>query len=120
MKLVWFVLAKQPFLYLIHAPLLVATALVYPRGKESYVPPLGVAVTGKASSEYSSSQLVQDFVFYTADLSTEEAAGLASVSTATLTRWRMMGARQLRADVRRRLERYVAQREKKPRGQQAA
>lgn len=84
------------------------------------MPPLGVAISGKVSSECSSAQLVQDFVFYTADLSTEEAAELASVSTATLTRWRMMGARQLRADVRRRLERYVAQREKKSRGRRAA
>lgn len=73
----------------------------------------GITVTGKSSAECASSRLVQDFVFYTADLSVEEAAEQAGVSTATLTRWRMMGARQLRADVRRRLLRFVSAKEAK-------
>ena len=47
------------------------------------------------------------------------AARIAGVSTATLTRWRMMGARQLRADVRRRLLKYVARREKEARSRAA-
>jgi hypothetical protein len=75
--------------------------------------PLGISVPKKNSDEYSSPDLVQDFLFYTADLSVESAAEIAGVSTATLTRWRMMGARQLRSDVRRRLLRYVTRREKR-------
>lgn len=75
--------------------------------------PLGISVPKKTNDEYSSPELVQDFLFYTADLSVEGAAEIAGVSTATLTRWRMMGARQLRSDVRRRLLRYVTQREKR-------
>lgn len=74
--------------------------------------PLGISVSKKSSAEYSSPDLVQDFLHYTGDLSVESAAEIAGVSTATLTRWRMMGARQLRSDVRRRLLRYVTQREK--------
>lgn len=74
--------------------------------------PLGTSVAKRSAAEYTSPELVQDFLYYTADLSVEAAAGLAGVSTATLTRWRMMGARQLRSDVRRQLLRYVAQREK--------
>ena len=74
--------------------------------------PLGFTVSKKTSDESSSPDLVQDFLYYTADLSVESAAEIAGVSTATLTRWRMMGARQLRSDVRRRLLRYVSQREK--------
>jgi hypothetical protein len=57
---------------------------------------------------------VQDFVFYTADLSLEAAADVAGVSTATLSRWRMMGARQLRADVKSRLLHFVTAKEEKP------
>ena len=73
----------------------------------------GITVASKSSAECASSRLVQDFVFYTADLSVEAAAEQAGVSTATLTRWRMMGARQLRADVRRRLLRFVSAKEAK-------
>lgn len=73
---------------------------------------LGISVSKKGEPAYSSTELVRDFVHYTAELSVEEAAALADVSTATLSRWRMMGARQLRADVRRRLLKYVAEREK--------
>lgn len=75
--------------------------------------PLGTSVSKKnAAADYPSPELVQDFLHYTGDLSVEGAAEIAGVSTATLTRWRMMGARQLRSDVRRRLLRYVSQREK--------
>ncbi|CAN5786523.1 hypothetical protein BH23GEM8_BH23GEM8_17010 [soil metagenome] len=55
----------------------------------------------------SSAELVQDFLLYSGDLEAEEAARIAGVSTATLSRWRMMGARQLRAEVRSRLEIYL-------------
>lgn len=75
--------------------------------------PLGISVPKKTTDEYASPELVQDFLFYTADLTVDGAAEIAGVSTATLTRWRMMGARQLRSDVRRRLLRYVTQREKR-------
>lgn len=78
--------------------------------------PLGFSVSKKSGAEYSSPELVQDFLHYTGDLSVESAAEIAGVSTATLTRWRMMGARQLRSDVRRRLLRYVTQREKRKGG----
>jgi hypothetical protein len=71
----------------------------------------GITVAAKRDSEYASSELVQDFVFYTADLPLEAAAELAGVSTATLSRWRMMGARQLRAEVKDRLLRFVSARE---------
>ena len=75
--------------------------------------PLGASVSKKSTpAEYPSPELVQDFLHYTGDLSVESAAEIAGVSTATLTRWRMMGARQLRSDVRRRLVRYVSKREK--------
>ncbi|HEX6926955.1 MAG TPA: hypothetical protein VF167_16140 [Longimicrobiaceae bacterium] len=88
--------------------------------KELLVPPLGIAVTRKASNDFPTAELVRDFVFYTADFDLQEAARIAGVSTATLTRWRMMGARQLRADVRRRLLKYVARREKEARARAAA
>jgi hypothetical protein len=71
----------------------------------------GITVAAKRDSDYASTALVQDFVFYTADLPLEAAAELAGVSTATLSRWRMMGARQLRADVRDRLLHFVTERE---------
>lgn len=71
----------------------------------------GLPVVTRTESDCPSSKLVQDFVIYTADLALEEAAGLAGVSTATLTRWRMMGARQLRADVRRQLLHFVTAKE---------
>jgi hypothetical protein len=73
----------------------------------------GVTVANRSESECPSARLVQDFVYYTADLAVEVAAELAGVSTATLTRWRMMGARQLRADVRRRLLVFVTAKEGK-------
>lgn len=73
----------------------------------------GVVVATRSEAECPSSQLVQDFVYYTADLPIEAAAAVAGVSTATLTRWRMMGARQLRADVRGRLLDFVTAREAK-------
>lgn len=84
------------------------------------MPPLGIAVARKADNDFPTADLVRDFVFYTADFELQEAARIAGVSTATLTRWRMMGARQLRADVRRRLLRYVARREKEARAAAAA
>lgn len=87
------------------------TLNTYPRISVVHAP-LGFTVSKKNSDEYSSPDLVQDFLYYTGDLSVESAAEIAGVSTATLTRWRMMGARQLRSDVRRRLLRYVSQREK--------
>jgi hypothetical protein len=61
----------------------------------------------RAGAANSSAVLVQDFLLYSGDLEPEEAARIAGVSTATLARWRMMGARQLRADVRSRLESYL-------------
>lgn len=67
----------------------------------------GTTVARKAVAEYSSAELVQDFLFYSGDLEVQEAAAIAGVSTATLGRWRMMGARQLRADVRSRLVTYL-------------
>jgi hypothetical protein len=70
-------------------------------------------VATKSEAECASSRLVQDFVYYTADLPVDAAAAVAGVSTATLTRWRMMGARQLRADVRGRLLEFVTEREAK-------
>ena len=79
------------------------------------MPPLGITVARKPENDLPTADLVRDFVFYTADLELQEAATIAGVSTATLTRWRMMGARQLRADVRRRLLKYVARREKEAR-----
>lgn len=84
------------------------------------MPPLGIAVTRKPDTDFPTAELVRDFVFYTADLQLADAAGIAGVSTATLTRWRMMGARQLRADVRRRLLKYVGRREKEARSRAAA
>jgi hypothetical protein len=93
---------------------------VSPVSKEPFVPPLGIAVTRKPESDFPTADLVRDFVFYTADLGLQDAARIAGVSTATLTRWRMMGARQLRADVRRRLLKYVARREKEARARAAA
>lgn len=84
------------------------------------MPPLGIAVTRKPETEFPTAELVRDFVFYTADLQLPDAARIAGVSTATLTRWRMMGARQLRADVRRRLLKYVGRREKEARARAAA
>ena len=84
------------------------------------MPPLGIAVTRKPDTDFPTAELVRDFVFYTADLQLVDAAGIAGVSTATLTRWRMMGARQLRADVRRRLLKYVGRREKEARSRAAA
>lgn len=83
------------------------------------MPPLGIALTRKPETEFPTANLVRDFVFYTADFELQEAARIAGVSTATLTRWRMMGARQLRADVRRRLLKYVARREKEARARAA-
>jgi hypothetical protein len=80
----------------------------------------GISVTSKPGGEYSSARLVQDFLFYSGDLPIEEAAGIAGVSTATLGRWRMMGARQLRSDVRTRLEGYLRRREAERRKMQAA
>jgi hypothetical protein len=76
--------------------------------------PLGIPVPRRSEPNCSSADLVQDFVYYTADRSVAEAAEIAGVSTATLSRWRRMGARQLRADVRRRLVAFVAQRERDP------
>lgn len=73
---------------------------------------MGIAVSKKNGEEYASPDLVQDFLYYTGDLTVEGAAEIAGVSTATLTRWRMMGARQLRSDVRQRLLDYVQKREK--------
>ena len=84
------------------------------------MPPLGIAVTRKPETDFPTADLVRDFVFDTADLGLQDAARIAGVSTATLTRWRMMGARQLRADVRRRLLKYVARREKEARSRAAA
>lgn len=84
------------------------------------MPPLGIALTRKPETEFPTADLVRDFVFYTADFQLPEAARIAGVSTATLTRWRMMGARQLRADVRRRLLKYVGRREKEARARAAA
>jgi hypothetical protein len=72
----------------------------------------GISVSSKGTGEGTSAELVQDFLFYSGDLAVEEAARIAGVSTATLGRWRMMGARQLRADVRARLERYLGERER--------
>lgn len=83
------------------------------------MPPLGIALTRKTENDFPTANLVRDFVFYTADFELHEAARIAGVSTATLTRWRMMGARQLRADVRRRLLKYVARREKEARSHAA-
>jgi hypothetical protein len=74
----------------------------------------GITVAAKRDTDYASTELVQDFVFYTADLPLEAAADVAGVSTATLSRWRMMGARQLRADVKNRLLHFVAAKEEKP------
>ncbi|HET8656304.1 MAG TPA: hypothetical protein VFL93_12360 [Longimicrobiaceae bacterium] len=71
----------------------------------------GIATSTPTAAECASSELVRDFLYYTGDLSLESAAMIAGVSTATLTRWRMMGARQLRSDVRSRLVEYVAQRD---------
>jgi hypothetical protein len=82
--------------------------------------PFGITVSRKQAAEFSSADLVQDFLYYSGDLCVEEAARIAGVSTATLGRWRMMGARQLRSDVRRRLQRYLAQREAARRKMQAA
>jgi hypothetical protein len=70
----------------------------------------GISLSTKTSGESTSAELVQDFLYYSADLEIEEAARIAGVSTATLGRWRMMGARQLRSDVRERLERYLSAR----------
>jgi hypothetical protein len=67
----------------------------------------GIVVNSRAGTAHSSAQLVQDFLLYSGDLEAEEAARIAGVSTATLGRWRMMGARQLRSDVRTRLESYL-------------
>jgi hypothetical protein len=72
----------------------------------------GIKLGKRADSGYNSADLVQDFLFYSGDMKVEEAARIAGVSTATLGRWRMMGARQLRSDVRERLERYLRSREK--------
>lgn len=80
----------------------------------------GITVNKKAVAEYSSADLVQDFLYYSGDLGVEEAARIAGVSTATLGRWRMMGARQLRSDVRDRLRLYLADQETKRREMQAA
>lgn len=84
------------------------------------MPPLGISRTRRMEADFPTTDLVRDFVFYTADLDLQAAANLAGVSTATLTRWRMMGARQLRADVRRRLLKYVARREREARKRDAA
>lgn len=82
--------------------------------------PLGITLTKRGGPSYPSTDLVRDFVYYTADLPVEAAASVAGVSTATLSRWRMMGARQLRADVRGRLLKFVASREKQRRVPEAA
>lgn len=84
------------------------------------MPPLGVPRARRSEADFPTTDLVRDFVFYTADLDLQAAANLAGVSTATLTRWRMMGARQLRADVRRRLLKYVGRREREARKRAAA
>jgi hypothetical protein len=68
----------------------------------------GISVASKPDAEQSSARLVEDFLYYSGDLQIEAAARIAGVSTATLGRWRMMGARQLRSDVRARLEHYLA------------
>jgi hypothetical protein len=80
----------------------------------------GISLTTKARSEHPSAELVQDFLYYSGDLDIAEAARIAGVSTATLGRWRMMGARQLRSDVRGRLERYLSERDAERSGMQAA
>lgn len=70
----------------------------------------GINVGRSHTTEYSSADLVQDFLYYSGDMKVEDAARIAGVSTATLGRWRMMGARQLRSDVRTRLEEYLSTR----------
>src|SRR5690606_35433051 len=45
-----------------------------PVSKELLVPPLGIAVTRKASNDFPTAELVRDFVFYTADFDLQEAA----------------------------------------------
>ncbi|CAN5708447.1 hypothetical protein BH23GEM6_BH23GEM6_11540 [soil metagenome] len=67
----------------------------------------GITVASKPDAEQSSARLVEDFLYYSSDLQIEVAARIAGVSTATLGRWRMMGARQLRSDVRARLEHFL-------------
>lgn len=71
----------------------------------------GISVNASTGTAHTSAALVQDFLFYSGDLEIAEAARIAGVSTATLSRWRMMGARQLRSDVRARLEEYLAERD---------
>ncbi|HET7321202.1 MAG TPA: hypothetical protein VFI96_01825 [Longimicrobiaceae bacterium] len=82
--------------------------------------PFGFSLAHTPAEAYTSADLVQDFLYYTADLPLESAAEIAAVSTATLTRWRMMGARQLRSDVRDRLHHYVKSREAGKKELQAA
>ena len=74
--------------------------------------PFGIKLSRKHGADFSSADIVQDFLYYSGDMKVEEAARIAGVSTATLGRWRMMGARQLRSDVRHRLEKYLSTREK--------
>lgn len=57
-------------------------------------------------------ELLEDFLYATAHLPAEDAAKIAGVSAATLSRWRRSGSRRLRGSIRSKLRRYLKERRK--------
>lgn len=68
------------------------------------IPKGGAAVRDEAV------ELLEDFLYATAHLPAEEAAKIAGVSAATLSRWRRSGSRRLRGSIRNKLRRFLKER----------